>query len=33
MKERLLEVKQTPTHVNDLPKKLTIGDKTKPLGF
>jgi hypothetical protein len=32
-KECLLETNQTPTRVGDSPKKLAIGDKTKPLGF
>ncbi len=32
-KECLLEVKQTFTHVNNPPKKLTTGGKTKPLSF
>ncbi len=29
LKERLLEAKQTPIHVGDLPKKPTTKDKTK----
>ncbi len=33
LKEHLLEVKQTPTHVSNLLKKFAIGDKTKPLNF
>jgi hypothetical protein len=32
LKECLLEEKQTPTLVNNSPKKLAIGDQTKPLG-
>jgi hypothetical protein len=32
-KEHLLKVKQTLARVHDLPKKRTIGDKIKPLGF
>jgi len=32
-KEHLLEARQTFVHVDDSPKKLAIGDKTKPLGF
>jgi hypothetical protein len=31
-KERLLEAKQTPIHVGDLPKKLATRDKIEPLG-
>ncbi len=31
-KEHILEKKQIPIHVSDLPKKPTIGDKIKPLG-
>jgi hypothetical protein len=33
LKECLLEVKQTPTCVSDLLKKLATRDKTKPLDF
>jgi len=33
LKEHLLEVRQTFAHVNNLQKKHTIGNKTKPLGF
>ncbi len=33
LKERLLEMKQTPIRVGDMLKKPAIGDKTKPLGF
>jgi hypothetical protein len=32
MKEHLLEVRQIPIRVCNLPKKLTTRDKTKPLG-
>jgi hypothetical protein len=32
-KERLLEAKQTPICVGDLPKKLAIRDKIEPLSF
>jgi len=31
LKKKLLEAKQTPTRVGDLPKKPTTKDKTKPL--
>ncbi len=33
LKECLLEVKQTPFHVSDLPKKPAIRDKIEPLSF
>jgi hypothetical protein len=33
LKERLLEAKQTPTCVRDLPKILKTKDKIEPLGF
>jgi len=29
----MLEACQTFAHVDNLPKKLTIGNKTKPIGF
>ncbi len=32
-KKRILEAKQTHTHVSDPPKKPTTRDKTKPLSF
>jgi hypothetical protein len=32
-KEHLIEVKQTPIHVGDSPKKLATRDKIEPLGF
>jgi hypothetical protein len=31
-KEHILEGKQTPTRVNDLPNKLAIGGKIEPIG-
>jgi hypothetical protein len=33
MKEHLLETKQTPTHLSNLPKKIAIKDKIEQLGF
>jgi hypothetical protein len=33
LKEHLLEARQTLAHVGDLPNKLVIGDKIKPLSF
>jgi hypothetical protein len=33
LEERLLEAKQTPIHVSNLPKKPTTKDKTKSLKF